>query len=202
MGASSCIQLMVIEDHSFFKNRISQFPEIQSIPMFGITNFVTMKNTRTRAKVKSTTEVLKAADDRKLGKRKAPEKSSKPPKAAKGKKAAKDPNRPKRPPSAFFVFLEEFRVQFRKDNPNLNAVSAVAKAGGTKWKSMSKEDKAPYEAKAAKKKTEYEKVMNSYNKKQDDEEEKSKSEVSEEDHEASGEEQHDDEDEDEDDDDE
>lgn len=41
---------------------------------------------------------------RKVGKRKAaykPEKGS----AGKSKKAKKDPNQPKRPPSAFFVFL-------------------------------------------------------------------------------------------------
>ncbi|MFS7904555.1 putative chromatin remodeling & transcriptional activation HMG family [Helianthus anomalus] len=108
--------------------------------------------------------------------------------ASKGKtKAAKDPNKPKRPPSAFFVFLEEFRITFKKENPNNKAVSAVGKAGGEKWKSMSAAEKAPYEAKAAKRKTEYEKLMKAYNKKQESEEDdveeesdKSKSEVDEE----------------------
>ncbi|KAI3514804.1 hypothetical protein L1887_13514 [Cichorium endivia] len=138
------------------------------------------------AKGKSSTkkDALKPVDDKKVGKKKAPAKS-----VGKGKgksvKAAKDPNKPKRPPSAFFVFLEEFRKTFKKENPNIKAVSAVGKAGGEKWKSLSASEKAPYEAKAAKRKSEYEKLMNAYNKKQDDdvedeESEKSKSEVDEE----------------------
>ncbi|XP_076927985.1 high mobility group B protein 3-like [Bidens hawaiensis] len=119
-------------------------------------------------------DALKPVDDKKVGKKKAP---------------AKDPNKPKRPPSAFFVFLEEFRKTFRKENPNVKAVSAVGKAGGEKWKSMSAAEKTPYEAKAAKRKTEYEKVMKAYNKKQvcafltveEEESDKSKSQVDEED---------------------
>ncbi|KAL3617516.1 hypothetical protein CASFOL_037837 [Castilleja foliolosa] len=113
---------------------------------------------------KETIEALKlVVDDRKAGKRKAE------PKAVKktDKKLKKDPNKPKRPPSAFFVFLEEFRTTFKKENPTVKAVSAVGKAGGAKWKSLTKVEKAPYEAKAAKRKTEYEKLMNAYNKKQE-----------------------------------
>ncbi|KAL5557709.1 hypothetical protein UlMin_033920 [Ulmus minor] len=86
--------------------------------------------------------------------------------ARKSKKPAKDPNKPKRPASAFFVFMEEFRKQFSKDNPNNKAVSAVGKAAGEKWKSMSDTDKAPYVAKAVKRKADYEKDMKAYNKKQ------------------------------------
>ncbi|CAI0415815.1 unnamed protein product [Linum tenue] len=80
--------------------------------------------------------------------------------------SAKDPNKPKRPASAFFVFLEEFRKVYKEENPNVKAVSAVGKAGGEKWKSLSSEEKAPYEAKAAKRKSDYQKLMNAYNKKQ------------------------------------
>ena len=111
--------------------------------------------------------------------------------------AKKDPNKPKRPPSAFFVFLEEFRKEFKKENPNVKAVSAVGKAGGDKWKSLSNAEKAPYEAKAAKRKAEYEKQIKAYNKKLestaddgDEESDRSKSEVNDEDDEASGEEGH------------
>ncbi|CAL1374727.1 unnamed protein product [Linum trigynum] len=81
--------------------------------------------------------------------------------------SAKDPNKPKRPASAFFVFLEEFRKVYKEENPNVKAVSAVGKAGGEKWKSLSSEEKAPYEAKAAKRKSDYQKLMNVYNKKQE-----------------------------------
>ncbi|GKC07320.1 HMG1/2-like protein, partial [Tanacetum coccineum] len=55
---------------------------------------------------------------------------------AKGK-AAKDPNKPKRPASAFFVFMEDFRKQFKAENPNVKSVAQVGKAGGAKWKTMS-----------------------------------------------------------------
>lgn len=151
------------------------------------------------AAAKSTKEALKPADDRKVGKRKAAATSQR---NAKEKKAKKDPNQPKRPPSAFFVFLEEFRVQFKKENPNVKAVSAVGKAAGQKWKSMTEDEKATYEAKAAKRKAEYEKQMGAYNKKQeeagdgDEESEKSKSEVNDEEEASGEEEQHHPEDED------
>ncbi|TKY63490.1 High mobility group B protein 1 [Spatholobus suberectus] len=156
-----------------------------------------MKNAKGKGAARTSKEALKPVDDRRVGKRKAsarPDKSSAP-KAKKEKKATKDPNKPKRPPSAFFVFLEEFRKTFKAENPNVKAVSAVGKAGGEKWKSLSNAEKAPYEAKAAKRKAEYEKIMNAYNKKQarsadDDESDKSKSEVNDEDDEASGEEDH------------
>ncbi|KAL5144310.1 HMG1/2-like protein [Glycine soja] len=126
--------------------------------------------------------------------------------AGKGK-AAKDPNKPKRPPSAFFVFMEEFRKVFNKEHPENKAVSAVGKAAGAKWKTMSDAEKAPYVAKSEKRKVEYEKNMRAYNKKQvgsslaegptggdEEESEKSVSEVNDEDddEEGSGEEEDDD----------
>lgn len=134
---------------------------------------------------KETKSALKPVEDRKMGKRKATLKEDKK-KVKKDKKAKKDPNKPKRPPSAFFVFLEEFRKTFKKENPNVKAVSAVGKAGGEKWKSLSAAEKAPYEAKAAKRKAEYGKLMNAYNNKQaessdeEDEEEEEKEEEKEE----------------------
>ncbi|KAL1321658.1 hypothetical protein HN51_066532 [Arachis hypogaea] len=161
--------------------------------------------TKGKGTVRIPKEVLKAVDDRKVGKRKAaakPDKSS-----ARSKKAKKDPNKPKRPPSAFFVFLEEFRKTFKAENPHVKAVSAVGKAGGEKWKSMSPAEKATYEAKAQKRKAEYEKQMNAYNKKQpssaddgDEESDKSKSEVHDDEEEGSAEEDHQEEDDDDDDD--
>ncbi|CAL5082741.1 unnamed protein product [Urochloa decumbens] len=52
-------------------------------------------------------------------------------------KAEKDPNKPKRPPSAFFVFMEEFRKDYKEKHPNVKQVSVIGKAGGEKWKSLS-----------------------------------------------------------------
>ncbi|MCO5594253.1 hypothetical protein L7F22_048280 [Adiantum nelumboides] len=86
---------------------------------------------------------------------------------SKSTKDKKDPNKPKRPPTPFFVFLEEFRKTFSANNPNVKAVSAVGKAGGDKWKSMSEADKAPYVTKANARKVEYEKNIKAYNAKQE-----------------------------------
>ncbi|CAI0474205.1 unnamed protein product [Linum tenue] len=121
----------------------------------------------------------------------------KPKAAGRSKKAVKDPNKPKRPPSAFFVFMEEFRKEFKEKNPNNKSVAAVGKAAGERWKAMSEADKAPYKAKADKRKAEYEKTMDAYNKKQagghgDDDSDKSKSEVND-NEDDSGEEEDDDE---------
>ncbi|KAK3232010.1 hypothetical protein Dsin_003891 [Dipteronia sinensis] len=114
--------------------------------------------------------------------------------AKKAGKAAKDPNKPKRPASAFFVFMEEFRETYKKEHPKNKSVAAVGKAGGERWKSLSESEKAPYVAKAEKRKVDYEKDMKSYNKKQaegpkadeEEESEKSMSEVNDEDDDEEG----------------
>ncbi|XP_020261610.1 DNA-binding protein MNB1B-like [Asparagus officinalis] len=117
-------------------------------------------------------------------------------------KKGKDPNKPKRAPSAFFVFMEGFRKEFKEKNPRNKSVAAVGKAGGERWKSMSDSDKAPFVSKAEKLKAEYEKKIAAYNRgeKVDDnvveeeESDKSKSEVEQE--EGSGSEEEGDEDDD------
>ncbi|QCE16767.1 high mobility group protein B3 [Vigna unguiculata] len=125
---------------------------------------------------KSKTESKRGDAKLAVNKKGAPAKARKP--AGKGK-AAKDPNKPKRPPSAFFVFMEEFRKQFNKEHPDNKAVSA---------------EKAPYVAKSEKRKVEYEKSMRAYNKKQaegptggdEEESEKSVSEVNDDDDDDEG----------------
>ncbi|KDO47714.1 hypothetical protein CISIN_1g030283mg [Citrus sinensis] len=98
-----------------------------------------MKGAKGKGAARVSQEALKP-NDRKVGKRKAATAkldSGSKRQGKREKKAKKDPNKPKRPPSAFFVFLEEFRKTFKKENPNVTAVSAVGKAAGGKWKSMS-----------------------------------------------------------------
>lgn len=113
-------------------------------------------------------------------------------KGGKLSKKAKDPNKPKRPPSAFFVFMEGFRKQYKESHPKNKSVAVVGKAGGDKWKSMSDAEKAPFQEQAEKRKKEYEKTMAIYNKKQaegnadDDESDKSRSEVNDEDEDEAG----------------
>ncbi|XP_059456639.1 high mobility group B protein 1-like [Corylus avellana] len=155
---------------------------------------------------KDKTELSKPVEERKIGKRKAALKADKSrvTLTKKAKLDKKDPNKPKRPPSPFFVFLEEFRKTYKEQHPNVKAVSAVGKAGGGKWKSLSAAEKAPYEAKSAQLKADYEKLMIAYNKKQestDDEDERpgrSKPAVNDEDDEESGEDEDDDDEEDDD----
>ncbi|KAE8723359.1 HMG1/2-like protein [Hibiscus syriacus] len=131
----------------------------------------------------------KSKSDTKRAKLSVSEKSTK--KAGKKLgKAAQDPNKPKRPASAFFVFMEEFREKYKKEHPKNKSVAAVGKGGGDKWKSLSEA--------AKKRKVEYEKNMKSYSKRQaeclkneDVESEKSVSEVNdkeEDDDEGSGDE--------------
>lgn len=83
-------------------------------------------------------------------------------KTKKEKVSKKDSGAPKRPPTAFFVFMEEFRNSFKENFPENKSVAAVGKAGGEKWKSLSDAEKAPYVAKAAKKKADYEKAMEEF----------------------------------------
>ncbi|XP_047329225.1 HMG1/2-like protein [Impatiens glandulifera] len=116
-------------------------------------------------------------------------------KGGKGSKAGKvkDPNKPKRPPSAFFVFMEEFRPIFKQQHPENKAVSVVGKAGGEKWKSMSESEKVSFVEIAVKRKAEYEKKMEAYNRKlaggkAEEESDKSRSEVNDEDDAESGDE--------------
>ncbi|KAI5014334.1 hypothetical protein ZWY2020_055724 [Hordeum vulgare] len=46
--------------------------------------------------------------------------------AVKKSKAEKDPNKPKRPPSAFFVFMDTFMKEYREKHPNVKQVFVVS----------------------------------------------------------------------------
>ncbi|KAF5956642.1 hypothetical protein HYC85_003867 [Camellia sinensis] len=83
-------------------------------------------------------------------KKRGAEKPAKQP-AKKGKAAAKDPNKPKRLASAFFVFMEEFRKTYKEKHPNNKSIAAVS-------------EKAPFVSRAEKRKTEYNKNIEAYNK--------------------------------------
>ncbi|GAQ86113.1 high mobility group [Klebsormidium nitens] len=85
--------------------------------------------------------------------RKVPEKESK--KLAKKEKEARDPNLPKKPPSSYMLFMNDFRPRFKEENPDVRGVTEGAKAGGARWKSMSEEEKKPYMEEAAKLKAAY-----------------------------------------------
>merc|ERR1711982_255690 len=67
----------------------------------------------------------------------------------------KDPNAPKRPMSAYFLFMNATRPTVRKENPDAS-IGDVAKILGKMWREIEPEDKAKYDkdAAAAKKKWE------------------------------------------------
>lgn len=81
--------------------------------------------------------------------------------AKKGKKKKKDPNAPKKPPSAFFIFNSEHREKIKADNPGIS-ITDIAKKSGEMWKKMSTTEKTPYEAKYAKLKEKYEMEVAAY----------------------------------------
>lgn len=78
---------------------------------------------------------------------------------ASGKRDAwiRDPEKPKKPSTAFLRFAGEYRVK----NPALRITEATKKAGAF-WKSMATGAKAPYEQKYASEKSEYDKLMKEY----------------------------------------
>ncbi|XP_026396902.1 high mobility group B protein 3-like [Papaver somniferum] len=76
-----------------------------------------------------------------------------------------DQDRPERPSSAYFIFMEKFRQAYKEKHPNNRSVCVVGKAGGDRWKSMSDSEKAPYVAMEKQRKIEYLKYWEAHEKK-------------------------------------
>merc|ERR1712129_245826 len=66
-----------------------------------------------------------------------------PPKEKKGKKG-KDPNAPKRPMSAYFLFMNEVRDATKAETPGLK-IGDIAKLLGERWGKMEDEEKSKYQ---------------------------------------------------------
>ena len=77
------------------------------------------------------------------------------------KRKKKDPNAPKRPLSAFFLFCADERPAVKVVYPNYS-VGDVAKELGDRWNKVSADVKQKYEQKANKDKLRYEQDMNAY----------------------------------------
>lgn len=82
-----------------------------------------------------------------------------PEKKKKSKKSKKDDGKPKRPQSAFFLWMNENRERIKKDNPSLS-LTEVSKKAGDLWKEL--KDKSKWEELAVKAKKQYEKDMAEY----------------------------------------
>ncbi|XP_043697281.1 high mobility group B protein 14 [Telopea speciosissima] len=85
------------------------------------------------------------------------------PKAKPKKKTKKeDANKPRKPPTAFFYFLEDFRKEFQEKNPDVKSMRDIGKACGEKWKTMTYEEKVQYYDTATEKRAEFEEAMQEY----------------------------------------
>ncbi|KAL8589456.1 hypothetical protein ACOMHN_061667 [Nucella lapillus] len=82
----------------------------------------------------------------------------------KTKKANQDPNQPKRPQSAFFLWLNSHRESIKRDHPGIS-VTEVTKLAGEMWKTV---DKAEWEEKSKKAKADYKVAMAEYREKAKD----------------------------------
>ncbi|XP_067842088.1 high mobility group protein B1-like [Heptranchias perlo] len=88
-------------------------------------------------------------------------KNYEPPTGAKKQKRKKDPNAPKRPPSAFFVFCADWRPKIKEENPGAT-IGDIARKLGVRWNATAANDKVPYEKRAGKLKERYEADLAAY----------------------------------------
>ncbi|KAG9447980.1 hypothetical protein H6P81_014108 [Aristolochia fimbriata] len=75
--------------------------------------------------------------------------------------------KPKKPPTAFFYFLEDFRKSYQQEHPDVKSMRDIGKACGEKWKTMSFEEKVQYYDIATEKRQEFEEAMAAYIKKKE-----------------------------------
>jgi len=81
-------------------------------------------------------------------------------------KANKDPNAPKRPLSAFFLFSQDERPKIKITNSTFS-VADVAKLIGERWRNLDADTKKKYENAAKQAKERYDVELNDYKKSAD-----------------------------------
>jgi len=79
------------------------------------------------------------------------------------KRKTKDPNAPKRPLTAFFLYAADHRAKVREELGEGCTVGDISKEIGKLWGAIDDEEKKVYQDKAAKNKKQYEKDMEAYN---------------------------------------
>nr|XP_033321346.1 FACT complex subunit Ssrp1 [Megalopta genalis] len=108
---------------------------------------------------KSQKKDKKEKKEKKEKKSKSAKTVSEKPRKPRKQKAERDANKPKRPPTAFMIWLNSAREKIKADNPGI-AVTEIAKKGGEMWREL--KDKSEWEEKAAKAKKEYAASMKEY----------------------------------------
>eukprot|EP00736_Rhodelphis_marinus_P003727 Rmarinus@m.4239 len=56
--------------------------------------------------------------------------------------------KPKKPLTGYFLFMADFRKQYKDEHPEEKGVQKLTQAAGMKWKNMTEEEKLPYNEKA------------------------------------------------------
>lgn len=64
-------------------------------------------------------------------------------------------NGPHRAPTAYFIFLANFRKKYMAENPGVKGVSELSKGAGQMWRSLNPDEKQKYELKVKAAKEEY-----------------------------------------------
>uniref|UniRef100_A0A8D2MAK2 FACT complex subunit SSRP1 n=1 Tax=Zonotrichia albicollis TaxID=44394 RepID=A0A8D2MAK2_ZONAL len=100
-------------------------------------------------------------DDKKPAKKAKIVKERKPRKKQPESKKGKDPNAPKRPMSAYMLWLNASREKIKSDHPGIS-ITDLSKKAGELWKAMSKEKKEEWDRKAEDARRDYEKAMKEY----------------------------------------
>ncbi|XP_068111683.1 FACT complex subunit SSRP1 [Hyperolius riggenbachi] len=105
-------------------------------------------------------------EEEKVEKKKKKPKETKPVKEKKPRKKkekkGKDPAAPKRPMSAYMLWLNASREKIKGDNPGIS-ITDLSKKAGEIWKGMTKDKKEEWDRKAEEAKRDYEKAMKEYN---------------------------------------
>ncbi|CAN8316181.1 unnamed protein product [Cochlearia groenlandica] len=71
---------------------------------------------------------------------------------------------PKKPPTAFFYYLQDFRKQYQEQNPEVKSMREIGKTCGEKWQTMTFEEKVKYYDIATEKREEFHREMTEYTK--------------------------------------
>ncbi|XP_022720294.1 high mobility group B protein 14-like isoform X3 [Durio zibethinus] len=123
----------------------------------------TPSNEKMVLRVKSSEKMKRSAQQSVVSEReKRPKSKSRPKSKQKKKKTKIDAKMPKKPPTAFFYFLEDFRKEFQEQNPDIKSMRDIGKACGEKWKLMTYEEKVKYYDIATEKRAEFDRAMAEY----------------------------------------
>lgn len=108
---------------------------------------------------------IKETEIRMPSEKKPREKKEKKPESkgrGRGEKAKKDPNKPKKPPTGYFLWLADNRQRIKEENEGIT-VTEIAKKAGEAWRGLDDKEREEYTAKSNDLKADYDERMKEYN---------------------------------------